>query len=78
MNGIDITAYEALLKERPEEAVTQTDMTRYYLAMRVQELHEHMMNGTCPVGQKLKWTWGVMIGGPAFILALIALLKMAL
>jgi len=78
MNGIDITAYEALLKERPEEAVTQTDMTRYFLAVRVQELYEHMQHGTCPVGLKLRWTWGILLGGPAFIMALLALIKLAL
>lgn len=76
MNGVDKQQLDNEAQTNPHGLINDDQRFRLWVMMQFEDLKGSIQDpDKCPVGRKLNWTIGVAVGAPAFLLALIALLK---
>ena len=76
MNGVDKKQLDDEAKTNPHGLINNDERFRLWVMMQFESLQGAIQDpDTCPVGRKLNWTIGVAVGAPAFLLALVALMK---
>ena len=76
MNGVDKKQLDEEAKTNPHGLIHSDERFRLWVMLQFEDLKNSIQNpDTCPVGRKLNWTLGIMVGAPAFLLALVALMR---
>jgi hypothetical protein len=76
MNGVNKKQLDDEAKTNPHGFIGDTAKFRLWVMLQFEALNGSIQDpDKCPVGRKLNWTIGVAVGAPAFLLALVALMK---
>ena len=76
MNGVNKQELDTLAETNPYGLIKDDAKFRLWVMMQFEEVRHTITDPKeCPIGRKLNWMIGVLLGAPAFLLALAGLLR---